>query len=150
MKLEVINVIYNGTDYYTMFENEESTLYHENHKFIIYSSKEKLLAYFSSQNVIDNGISYNFDETNINNPIDYTDVLDKWNLLMDISSIKNMHFEGDEKEYTSLYNYLFHCYTSIEPIPMKYRIPNVYINKLRKIFKKAKRELRRFALDKID
>ena len=36
-----------------------------------------------------------------NNPIDYTDVLDKWNLLMDISSIKNMHFEGDEKEYTS-------------------------------------------------
>jgi len=150
MKLEVINVIYNGIDYYTMFENEESTLYHENHKFIIYSSKEKLLAYFSSQNVIDNGISYNFDETNINNPIDYTDVLDKWNLLMDISSIKNMHFEGNEKEYTSLYNYLFCCYTSKEPIPTKYRIPNVYINKLRKIFKKAERELRRFALDKID
>ena len=69
---------------------------------------------------------------------------------MDISSIKNMHFEGDEKEYTSLYNYLFRCYTCIEPIQMKYRIPNVYINKLRKIFKKAERELRRFALDKID
>ncbi len=149
MELEVINVIYNGTNYYTMFENEESTLYHENHKFIIYSSKEKLLAYFSSQNVIDNGISYNFDETNINNPIDYTDVLNKWNLLMDISSIKNMHFEGNEKEYTSLYNYLFCCYTSKEPIPTKYRIPNIYINKLRKIFIKAERELRRFILDKV-
>ncbi len=150
MELEVINVIYKGTNYYTMFGNEESTLYHENHKFIIYSSKEKLLAYFSSQNVIDNGISYNFDETNINNPIDYTDVLDKWNLLMDISSIKNIHFEGNEKEYTNLYNYLFCCYTSKESIPTKYRIPNVYINKLRKIFKKAERELRRFIIDKVE
>ena len=149
MELEVINVIYKGKKYYTLFENEESTLYHENHKFIIHCNKEKLLAYFPSQNVIDNGISYNFDETNINNPIDYTDVLDKWNLLMDISSIKNMHFEGNEKEYTSLYNYLFCCYTSKEPIPTKYRIPNVYINKLRKIFIKADRELRRFILDKV-
>ena len=76
--------------------------------------------------------------------------MDKWNLLMDISSIKNMHFEGDEKEYTSLYNYLFRCYTSIEPIPMKYGIPNVYINKLRKIFKKAERELRSFIIDKVE
>ena len=150
MELEVINIIFNGTNYYTMFENEDSTLYHENYKFIIYSSKEKLLAYFSSQNVIDNNISYNFDETNVNNPVDYNDVLNKWNLLMDISSVKNMHFEGNEKEYTRLYNYLFCCCTSIEPIPIKYRIPNVYIIKLRKVFKKAKRELRRFALDKID
>lgn len=40
MELEVINVIYNGTNYYTIFENEKSTLYHENHKFIIYSSMD--------------------------------------------------------------------------------------------------------------
>ena len=120
------------------------------HSYMIIFLHFNIIIYISSQNVIDNGITYNYDETNINNPIDYTDVLDKWNLLMDISSIKNMHFEGDEKEYTSLYNYLFRYYTSIKPIPMKYRIPNVYINKLRKIFKKAERELRRFALDKID
>ena len=47
MELEVIKVIYNGTNLYTIFENEESTLYHENNKFIIYTKKEKLLAYFS-------------------------------------------------------------------------------------------------------
>ena len=150
MGLEVINVIYNGINYYTMFEIEESTLYNENKKFIVFTNKDKLLAYFSSQKVINNNMSYNFDETNLNNPIDYTDVLNKWNLLMDISSIKNMHFEGNEKEYTSLYNYLFCCYTSKEPIPTKYRIPNAYIIKLRRVFKKAERELGRFILDKIE
>ena len=40
MGLEVINVIYNGINYYTMFEIEESTLYHENQKFIVFTNKD--------------------------------------------------------------------------------------------------------------
>ena len=104
MGLEVINVIYNGINYYTMFEIEESTLYHENQKFIVFTNKDKLLAYFSSQKVINNNMSYN----------------------------------------------LFCCYTSKEPIPTKYRIPNAYIIKLRRVFKKVERELGRFILDKIE
>ena len=147
MELEVIKVIYKGIDYYAMFENEESTLYHENHKFIVFTDKKKLLAYFSNQNVIDKNFIINFDDTNLNNPIDYKDILEKWNLFMGISSIKNMHFEGNEKEYTSTYNYLFCCYTSIEPLPEKYRIPNIYVIRIRKVFKKAKREIERFIFD---
>lgn len=150
MELEVIKVIYNGTNLYTIFENEESTLYHENNKFIIYTKKEKLLAYFSSENVSDEGITLNFDNIELNNPIDYKDILDKWNFFMDISNIKKMHFEGNEKKYSSVYNYLFCCCTAIDPLPPRYRIPNLYLAKISKVFRKAKRELNRFIQDIIE
>ena len=150
MELEVIKVIYNVTNLYTIFDNEESTLYHENNKFIIYTKKEKLLANFSSESVSDEGITLNFDNTELNNPIDYKDILDKWNFIMDISSIKKMHFEGNENKYTSVYSYLFRCYFAINPLPPRYRISDLYLAKISKVFRKAKRELNRFIQDIIE
>ena len=46
MELEVINVIYNGINYYTMFEIEESTKnVFADSKIFSYSSQHKLLVW---------------------------------------------------------------------------------------------------------
>lgn len=86
---------------------------------------------------------YDFDAS-IQNPIDYSHVLNRWNLLDTISETLSMYFEGKRREYDRLYDLLFRCSTCKESIA-----PKVYLNrkellKLNRVFKRCGRYFKRF------
>ena len=70
----------------------------------------------------------------LTNPIDYSDALNKWNILNTISLNLNIVFEGNENKYTEVYNYLFSCNFAIEQLPPLYKIPNKYFKLIISVF----------------
>ena len=84
---------------------------------------------------------YNFDGIKLFNPIDYNDILNKWNILNTIAKMFNMYYEGDSKKRTYTYNYLFCCVTSIEELPKMIRMPDKCIKDINKVFCKKDKYL---------
>lgn len=98
---------------------------------------DELIGFCTHNNLIlDNNVAeYDFD-TMPANPIDYTDVLNKWNMLDTISSNLNITFEGSENKYDEVYDYLFSCYFAVNPLPELYKIPNEYFQLINNVFDK--------------
>ena len=138
----------NGNSYLTLYYYTEraDSILHKDVKHLLYfqSTTEMKRFCITNELTIENDIvEYDFD-TPISNPIDYKNVLDKWNLLNTIASNFGMFFEGDLKKYTALYDFLFRLNTSIEPIPATYNIGEKYFKYILKIFRKKDRFLERF------
>jgi len=86
---------------------------------------------------------YDFDEP-IENPIRYSKVLDRWNLLNTIAGMFGMYFAGNERKYDGLYDLLFRCSTSAVEIAERVYLNEKHIRQLQKIFCKKGRFLKRF------
>ena len=147
MEIEIIEVIWKQSKIYIPFNNKESIVYSKNGLVFGYKSKETLtLALSNAKEIVDNGVSFDFDNTNLLNPIDYNDLLNKWNFLADISSIYKMYFEGNEPKFDSTYSYLFCCYTSKEPLSTLLRVPKFVLTDLKLVFKRIHRVLKRIQI----
>ena len=138
----------NGNSYLTLYyytERADSILHKDVEHLLYFQSTTEMKRFcITNELTIENDIvEYDFD-TPISNPIDYKNVLDKWNLLNTIASTFGMFFEGDLKKYTALYDFLFGLNTSIEPIPATYNIGEKYFKYILKIFRKKDRFLERF------
>jgi len=87
--------------------------------------------------------TFNFDTPN-ENPVNYRDALDKWNLLNTISTIFTMFFEGNSKRYDALYDFLFCCSTSAEKIPDTIFLNEEFNAQLTRVFRRKNRLIDRF------
>ncbi len=76
---------------------------------------------------------YDFDVMPTN-PIDYRNILDKWNILNTISTNLNIAFEGNENTYNDVYNYLFSCNFSVNSLPTLYKITDNYFRLINSVF----------------
>lgn len=86
--------------------------------------------------ILDKNIAeYDFD-TIPTNPIDYSDALNKWNILDTISSNLNIVFDGNENKYNEVYNYLFLCNFAVNPLPKLCKISNNYFQLINNVFDK--------------
>ena len=90
-------------------------------------------------------VVYDFDAP-IQNPIDYKQVLHRWNLLDTIADTLGMYFEGDGDRYTAVYDLLFRAYTSATPIPPTWRLREKDYRYVLRVFRKQDRFFRRFVL----
>ncbi len=141
----------NGNRYLTLYyytAHSDSVL-HSNEKRILYfQSPDQMNAFCKKHELkIDEEIAgYDFDAP-IENPVDYTRVLNNWNLLNTIAGAFGMYFEGDSKKYTPVYNLLFRLNTPIEPIPLLYRLCPKDYQAILKVFRKKDRFLKLFELD---
>lgn len=129
--------LYYYTCGYSYRYKRDSGVLHDMENLIYFKSYTQLERFCQENNLIINGDIVVFDfDIQITEIIDYKTVLENWNMLNTISSSFGMHFEGDEDRYTSLYQYLFCCNTSIEPLPPTIRICEKYYKQLTKVFKK--------------
>ena len=136
------NILYYAGHYYDEMGNDK--LFHSQHNIECFSSLAKLTE-FCSKNCFkldSKVVKYDFDIAPTN-PIDYKDILDKWNLLNTISESLNIFFEGNERKYDNPYHYLFSCCFAINPLPPTYRIPNNYFCLINKVFNKQNKILNR-------
>lgn len=140
-----------GRNYLTLYYYTEysDSVIHNNKKRILYFQSDEYMRAFCMENDLqtkNDTVEYNFDAP-IENPIDFTRVLDNWNLLNTIAKTFKMFFEGDRKKYTSLYDYLFRLNMPSEPISATYRLvcEKDYKNIL-KVFRKKDRFLKLFEL----
>ena len=85
---------------------------------------------------------YNFD-IKICDVINCDDILVNWNLLNTISLLFGMHFEGNERKYDSIYDFLF--YSSMSEAKVR-RINNNQKKKLQRVFKQKNRLLGKIIL----
>lgn len=142
-----IKIMYKGKVFFSLYFDEGDTLLGIDGKIICYSTMEELCNNLKNHFIIDKSLCiYDFDNLNLNNPIDYNDILVKWNLLNTIAKMFNMYFEGNAKERTYTYNYLFSCNFAIEKLPKTIEMPNRCIKDINKTFKKKDRYLKRLFL----
>ena len=91
-------------------------------------------------------MEYDFEET-IENPVRYSKILDCWNLLNTIAGMFGMYFEGNLRKYTGLYEQLFRRSTwDMENPPERIRLRAKESVKLKRVFRKKDRYLKRFRL----
>lgn len=134
--------IYLTLYYYTA---DSDALLHDGRSIIFFTTADEMCAFCKSHSLLIEGETavYDFDAP-IENPIDYSQLLNRWNLLDTISETLSMYFEGKRREYDRLYDTLFRCSTCRESIP-----PEVYLSKkdicgLKRVFKRQARCFRRF------
>ena len=139
-----------GKHYLTLYyytAHSDSVL-HSNAKRILYFQSPDQMNAFCKKHELkieEEFAEYDFDAP-IENPIDYTQVLNHWNLLNTIAGAFGMYFEGDSKKYTPVYNLLFRLNTPIEPIPALYRLREKDYQAILKVFRKKDRFLKLFEL----
>ena len=129
--------------YYT--KHIDSVL-HNDVKRILYFQSTNAMEAFCKRNdlqIRNEIVEYDFDAP-IENPIDYTETLNKWNLLNTIANTFGMFFEGDRKKYTSIYNLLFRLNTPCVPIPSTYSLCEKDYHAILKVFRKKDRFLKLF------
>ncbi len=124
-----VKVKYKDVYVYVSYDNEQSAI-----------NKENLT--YSINNFNTEDYFFDYDNICLENPINASDVLDKWNFLMDIASAFGMYFEGNVQKHTKTYNYLFSCSTAINKMKM-YKLPQNYIISVKKVFAKSDRLLNR-------
>ena len=101
-----------------------------------------MIEFLSSSFIVDSSLAiYDFDNTTLINPIDYSDVLNKWNILNTIAKMYKMYFEGDSNKRTYTYDFLFKCVVSIEELPKYIYLPDKCIKDINKVFIKKDRFL---------
>ena len=143
-----IRIKYKGNTYLTLYDGWDSdSILHEHSKILCFQSIQdmKLFCERNGLRADDDIWEYDFDAP-IENPIDYHNILNRWNLLNTIAKDFGMFFEGDSKKYNSLYDLLFRLNTPVEPIPPMYHICEKYYKYILNVFKKKDRFLRRFEL----
>ena len=138
----------NGCSYLTLYyytERADSILHKDSKHLLYFSSIEEINCFcIDNELKLENDVEeYDFDSP-ITNPIDYSRILDNWNLLNTISSTFEMFFEGDLEKYTPLYDLLFRLCTSAESIPPTYNVGEKYLRYILKIFRKKDRFLEIF------
>ena len=139
-----VKFIYKGEQFITLYFDDNDNLLRQDDGIICYDSEEELLAAQKEHFSIDKYLYvYDFDTIKITNPIDYKDILNKWNILNTIAKMFNMYFEGDSNKRSYTYNYLFYCSLSIEKLPQLFKIPDRCIKDLNKVFSKKDRYLKR-------
>ncbi len=85
-------------------------------------------------------VEYDFDAP-IGNPIDFTRILNNWNLLNTIAATLGIPFEGDSEKYTSLYDLLFGLNTPVDPISPLYQVCETDYKDILAVFRKKDRFL---------
>ena len=148
-----IVIKFNNKRYLTLYYYTEpsDSLLHKNSKSILcFHSIDDMNKFCQKNGSIKKGdteddeiFEYDFDEP-IKNPLNYSEILDKWNLLNTIANIFGMFFEGDLRKYNAVYNFLFRLSTPIEPIPPTLFINKKYLEKILKVFRKRSRFLNNF------
>jgi len=140
----------NGNRYLTLYyftERSDSVLHKDSKHIFCFQTMEDMEAFCQKNGLQpENQLSeYDFDSP-IENPIDFSRVLNNWNLLNTIAGITGMFFEGDCRKYNSLYNLLFRLNTPVEPIPPTYQLCEKDYQSLLKVFRKKDRFLHQFEL----
>ena len=136
-----IKIRFKDEEYYTLYFDDTDELLMLNNTIV--SFDELLEGVKFKYDVRGSIVNYDFDQIVYFNPIDYNEVLDKWNLLNTIAKMFSMYFEGDKKDKTFTYNYLFRCVFSTEELPEKYKLPNKCILDINKVFKKTERYMKK-------
>ncbi len=128
------NAVYFTGFYYDMDGND--FLFNNGENIIGFKSVEELRIFCDENNLeLSTDISeFDFDKI-LDNPINYKEALNKWNLLNTISINLNIAFEGNEYKYNETYNYLFSCNFAVEPLPELYNIPNIYYREIQQVYK---------------
>lgn len=140
----------NGKSFLTLYyytAHSDSVLHSNAKSIVCFQSSDQMNAFCKKHELkMDEEIAeYDFDAP-IENPVDYTRVLNNWNLLNTIAGAFGMYFEGDSKKYTPLYRLLFRLNTPIEPIPPVYRLHERDYQAILKVFRKKDRFLKLFEL----
>lgn len=136
----------NGNRYLTLYYytvHSDSVL-HSNTKRILYFQSVAAMEAFCTINelqVDDEIVEYDFDAL-IENPVDYTQILNHWNLLNTIASTFGMFFEGDHNKYTSTYELLFKLSMTTEPFRPLYRLRQKDYKAILRVFRKKDRFLK--------
>ncbi len=130
---------WNNTIFFTGFyyDNDGNDLLFNNGENIIGFKSIEELRIFCDENDLEllTDISeFDFDKV-LDNPINYKDALNKWNLLNTISLSFSIAFEGNENRYDEIYNYLFSCNFAVEPLSELHNIPYIYYRDIKQIFK---------------
>ena len=141
-----IKIIFKNECFFTLYFDDTDELLTRNKNIICYKSEKELIDSEKLMYELDNSlVVYDFNITKYNNPVDYKEILDKWNLLNTIAKMHKMYFEGDQKDKTFTYNYLFSCVVSKEELPKYYKLPNRCILDINKVFKKIERYIKKLA-----
>lgn len=140
----------NGKSYLTLHyytERSDFVLHNDQKHLLWFQSREEMERFCKSNELtLDPFVwEYEFDAP-ISNPIDYSNILHKWNLLNTIAGTWKMYFEGDSKKYNALYDLLFRLSTPVEPIPEVYDVGEKYLKYILKVFRKKDRFLERFEM----
>ena len=147
-ELWTVRIQYKGKAYLTLCEDWDSdSLLHNDSNILYFLAVEDMENFCETYGFrMDREIwDYDFD-TPITNPVDYSRILNNWNLLNTVAKDLGMFFEGDSKKYNALYDLLFRLNTPVEPIPPTYRMSEKYYQYILKVFKKKERFLNRFVL----
>ena len=143
-----ISIKYCGRSYLTLYyyTDRDDSLLHTDKILCFHSHNEMEKFCVEHALSLENDFyEYDFDMP-ITNPMDYAAVLNNWNLLNTIAGIFGMYFEGDQKKYTQVYDYLFRLNTSIEPIDPRCTVGDEYFNQITRVFRKKKRFLDKLQL----
>lgn len=137
-----------GTEYLTLFyytETDDCILHSDTH-LVRFNDYDQLISFCLKNNltIADDTCTYDFDSQVIA-PTDYSDVLNRWNLLNTISNIFRMYFEGNDQKYNSVYDLLFRYSTSITELPQAVTFNEKTNRQLLKVFQKKDRLINRFA-----
>jgi len=126
------NLYYTG---YYYDEDGNDYLFNDLENIKCFKTFDELVSFCGQNNLLLNKdvSKYDFDIM-LTNPIDYSDALNKWNILNTISLNLNIVFEGNENKYTEVYKYLFSCNFAIEQLPPLYKIPNKYFKLIISVF----------------
>ncbi len=137
---EVFSVLikWKNTLYYTGYyydEHGNDYLFNDSKNIVCFKTVDELFDFYKQNNLNYNRdfAEYDFDVMPTN-PLDYHSILDKWNILNTISTNLNIAFEGNENIYNDVYNYLFSCNFSVNPLPTLYKIPDNYFRLINSVF----------------
>lgn len=144
-----VTIRYDSREYLTLsyYTASDEVLLHDEES-VIYFEDDVQLQKFCAKNELqlsDDRFHYDFDAS-IENPVRYSDVLDRWNMLNSIAGMFRMYFEGDRFEYNGLYDLLFRLSTSAVPIPPEEWLSKRHMRLLERVFRRKHRYLTRFRL----
>lgn len=138
-----------GREFLTLYYdvNGGDAVLHDGAHFICFRDMGELNAFCADAGVAVFGevLLYDFDLP-LEGEIDYSSLLNNWNLLNTLAGTFGMYFEGDRKKYDGLYNLLFRLSTCAEQIAPKIRLCRAHARQLKRIFHRRERFLKRFVL----
>ena len=111
-ELWTVRIQYKGKTYLTLCEGWDSdSLLHNDSNILYFLTVEDMENFCETYGFrMDREIwDYDFD-TPITNPVDYSRILNNWNLLNTVAKDLGMFFEGDSKKYNALYDLLEHYF----------------------------------------
>ncbi len=139
-----IKIIFRNECFFTLYFDDTDELLIRNKNIICYNSEKELIDFEKLMYELDDSlVVYDCNKTNYEDPVDYKEVLDKWNLLNTIAKMYKMYFEGDQKDKTYTYNYLFSCVFSKDELPKCYKLPEKCVLDINKVFKKTERYIKK-------